>query len=39
VRGPITKRIQDDFFAITSGKTPDRHGWLSPLSVPSAAVR
>jgi len=38
-RGPITKRIQDDFFAITSGKTPDRHGWLSPLNVPTAAVR
>ena len=36
---PITKRIQDEFFAITSGKTPDRHGWLSPLNVPSAAVR
>ncbi len=35
-RGPITKRIQDDFFAITSGKAPDRHGWLSPLNVPSA---
>ena len=30
-RGPITKRIQDEFFAITSGKKPDRHGWLSPV--------
>jgi branched-chain amino acid aminotransferase len=38
-RGPITKLIQDDFFAITGGKTPDRHGWLSPLNVPSPAVR
>ncbi|HKV04751.1 MAG TPA: branched-chain amino acid transaminase [Candidatus Acidoferrales bacterium] len=39
-RGPITKRVQDEFFSITSGKKPDRHGWLSPVGVPSgAAVR
>jgi branched-chain amino acid aminotransferase len=39
-RGPITKRIQDEFFAITSGTKPDRHGWLSPVSVPAGvAVR
>ena len=39
-RGPVTKRIQEEFFAITSGKKPDRHGWLSPVSVPTgAAVR
>ncbi len=39
-RGPVTKRIQDEFFAITSGKTPDRHGWLSPVGVSTgAAVR
>ena len=39
-RGPVTKSVQDEFFAITSGKTPDRHGWLSPVGVPSgAAVR
>jgi branched-chain amino acid aminotransferase len=36
-RGPITKRIQDEFFAITSGSKPDRHGWLSPVTVPVAA--
>jgi branched-chain amino acid aminotransferase len=34
-RGPLTKRIQEEFFAITSGKKPDRHGWLSPIAVPS----
>ena len=34
-RGPVTKRIQEEFFAITSGKKPDRHGWLSPVGVPS----
>ncbi len=27
-RGPITKAIQEEFFAITQGKKPDRHGWL-----------
>jgi branched-chain amino acid aminotransferase len=39
-RGPVTKRIQEEFFAIISGKSADRHGWLSPVGVPSgAAVR
>jgi branched-chain amino acid aminotransferase len=39
-RGPITKRVQDAFFAITSGKVPDRHGWLSPVGVANGvAVR
>jgi len=39
-RGPVTKRIQEEFFAITSGKKPDRHGWLSPVAVPTTvAVR
>jgi branched-chain amino acid aminotransferase len=36
-RGPVTKRIQDEFFAITSGKKPDRHGWLSPVGAPANA--
>ena len=35
-RGPVTKRIQEEFFAITSGKKPDRHGWLSPVAVPAS---
>jgi len=38
-RGPITKRVQDEFFGIINGKMPDRHNWLSPLNVPSAVVR
>jgi len=38
-RGPITKRIQDEFFAITSGKKPDRHNWLSPVGAPAPALR
>jgi branched-chain amino acid aminotransferase len=27
-RGPITKKLQDDFFGIISGEKEDRHGWL-----------
>ncbi len=27
-RGPITKMLQDEFFAIVSGEKEDRHGWL-----------
>ncbi|MGC8877811.1 MAG: branched-chain amino acid transaminase [Anaerolineae bacterium] len=30
-RGPITKQLQDEFFAIIEGKKPDRHGWLTPV--------
>ena len=30
VRGPITKRLQDEFFGLTDGTIPDRHGWLWP---------
>lgn len=36
-RGPITKRIQDEFFAITSGTKPDRHGWLASVGAPAGA--
>ncbi len=28
-RGPITKAVQDEFFAITAGQKEDRHGWLT----------
>ncbi|MFN8450681.1 MAG: branched-chain amino acid transaminase [Anaerolineae bacterium] len=28
-RGPITKVVQDEFFAITSGQKPDPYGWLT----------
>ena len=37
-RGPITKRLQDEFFAIAEGTKPDRHGWLSPVNVPVTAT-
>ena len=28
-RGPITKQVQEEFFALTAGKKADRHGWLT----------
>ncbi len=34
MRGPITKRVQDEFFVLTSGRKPDRHNWLTPVGVP-----
>jgi branched-chain amino acid aminotransferase len=30
-RGPITKRIQDQFFGIISGEIPDKYGWMTPV--------
>ncbi len=30
-RGPITERIQQEFFAIVEGKKADRHGWFTPV--------
>ncbi len=28
-RGPVTTRLQDEFFGITEGRIPDRHAWLT----------
>jgi branched-chain amino acid aminotransferase len=28
-RGPVTERLQTEFFGITGGQIPDRHGWLT----------
>lgn len=28
-RGPVTERLQSEFFGITQGSIPDRHGWLT----------
>ncbi|HKE09709.1 MAG TPA: branched-chain amino acid transaminase [Candidatus Acidoferrum sp.] len=39
VAGPITRQLQQEFFAVTSGKTPDRHNWLTSVSAPVAAAR
>ncbi len=38
-RGPITKRLQDEFFALVTGTKPDRHNWLTPVGAPVAAAR
>lgn len=32
VAGPITRKIQEEFFALTSGNKADRHGWLTPVN-------
>jgi branched-chain amino acid aminotransferase len=29
--GPITRRLQSEFFGIVHGRIPDRHGWLQPV--------
>jgi branched-chain amino acid aminotransferase len=34
VAGPITRKLQEEFFAITSGTKPDRHNWLTPVNAP-----
>ena len=39
VAGPITRKLQEEFFAVTSGAKPDRHSWLTPVSTPVAAAR
>ena len=28
--GPVTRRVQDLFFGLFNGKTPDKYGWLEP---------
>ena len=32
-RGPITEKLQTEFFGIVNGARPDRHGWLTPVAV------
>jgi branched-chain amino acid aminotransferase len=32
VAGPITRQLQEEFFALTSGRKPDRHNWLTPIN-------
>jgi branched-chain amino acid aminotransferase len=32
-RGPVTERLQKEFFAIVTGAKPDRHSWLTTVSV------
>jgi branched-chain amino acid aminotransferase len=37
-RGPITKQLQDAFFAILRGEADDRHRWLTPVAVPAGSL-
>src|ERR1700732_105983 len=37
--GPITRSIQEEFFAVTSGRKADRHNWLTQVSAPVVAAR
>jgi branched-chain amino acid aminotransferase len=39
VAGPITRRIQEEFFAVTSGRKPDIHNWLTMVNAPVPASR
>ncbi len=34
-RGPVTAAIQRAFFDCVRGEVPDRHGWLTPVEIPS----
>jgi branched-chain amino acid aminotransferase len=38
VAGPVTRKLQEEFFAITSGNKPDRHNWLTPVNAPVGAA-
>lgn len=37
-RGPITARLQDEFFGITSGRIRDGHGWLTLVPTPASVA-
>ena len=38
-RGPVTERLQKDFFSLLEGESEDRYGWLTPLPVEATAGR
>jgi len=38
VAGPITRKLQEEFFAITGGTKSDRHNWLTPVNAPVGAA-
>jgi branched-chain amino acid aminotransferase len=37
-RGPVTEAIQQRFFEIVRGETPDTHGWLQFVNTPATAT-
>jgi branched-chain amino acid aminotransferase len=38
-RGPITEKLQKEFFAIIEGSKPDRYGWLTAVNAPVGVSR
>ncbi len=38
VVGSVTRKLQEEFFAITSGSKPDRHNWFTPVNAPVGSV-
>jgi branched-chain amino acid aminotransferase len=38
-RGPVTEKLQKEFFSIVNGTKPDRHGWLTPVPVREAVAK
>jgi branched-chain amino acid aminotransferase len=36
-RGPITRQLQEDFFALVSGRSEDSHGYLTPVAAEQQA--
>jgi branched-chain amino acid aminotransferase len=36
-RGPVTQRLQSEFFELLKGEREDRYGWLTPLPAPIEA--
>jgi branched-chain amino acid aminotransferase len=37
-RGPVTERLQKEFFALVAGEREDPYGWLTPLPVETGVV-
>ncbi|HEY6066399.1 MAG TPA: branched-chain amino acid transaminase [Thermoanaerobaculia bacterium] len=37
-RGPVTERLQKEFFALLDGEGEDRYGWLTPIPVEAEAT-
>jgi branched-chain amino acid aminotransferase len=38
-RGPVTERMQKEFFSLLDGAAEDRYGWLTPIPVEASASR
>jgi branched-chain amino acid aminotransferase len=38
-RGPITEKLQKEYFSYITGEIEDRHNWLTPVGAKVAATR